>query len=60
MKNLKPSAKINGPAIIINKTSTIIIEPEWKVLITKNKNILMDLVNEEHTKVNVESEDEVK
>ncbi|KRX01580.1 hypothetical protein PPERSA_01483 [Pseudocohnilembus persalinus] len=60
MKNLQPSSKINGPAIIINETSTIVILPEWKVLITKNKNVLLQLKKEEHTKVNVDSKSEVK
>lgn len=39
MESLKPSSKIMGPAVILNKTSTIIIEPNWLCLLTLKNNL---------------------
>lgn len=39
MEELEPSSKIMGPSILINKTSTLIVEPGWQALVTSKRNI---------------------
>lgn len=34
MVDLKASCKLVGPAMIINQTSTIVIEPDWECIVT--------------------------
>jgi N-methylhydantoinase A/oxoprolinase/acetone carboxylase beta subunit len=38
---LEENTKFEGPAIIINKTSTIVVEFGWIVIITDKKNVLI-------------------
>lgn len=38
---LKSGMKISGPAIILNNTSTILIEPGWNSLIDDFGNVLI-------------------
>ena len=37
--------KVTGPAIILNKTSTILVEPDSKALIDEFGNVEIDLIN---------------
>ncbi|EAR87851.1 hydantoinase/oxoprolinase (macronuclear) [Tetrahymena thermophila SB210] len=41
METLEPSSRIQGPSVILNNTSTIIIEPGWTSLVTKKRNLLL-------------------
>lgn len=39
---LKAGTKINGPAIILNKTSTILVEPSWLSEIDSFGNVMIE------------------
>ncbi|MFG1495254.1 hydantoinase B/oxoprolinase family protein [Saccharospirillum sp. HFRX-1] len=41
---LKVGAAINGPAVIIEKTATLVIEPGWQAVLTANNDILLEQV----------------
>ncbi|MFQ4142770.1 hydantoinase/oxoprolinase family protein [Chlorogloeopsis sp. ULAP02] len=38
---LQPEDTINGPAIIIEKISTIVVEPDWKVKLTEHNHLIL-------------------
>jgi len=40
-ENLQPQDQITGPAIIIEKISTIIIEPNWQAHLTPNNHLIL-------------------
>ncbi|HAC62444.1 MAG TPA: hydantoinase [Cyanothece sp. UBA12306] len=40
-EDLQPQDCINGPAIIVEKISTIIVEPNWKAVLTKSNHLIL-------------------
>ncbi|WP_292487140.1 hydantoinase B/oxoprolinase family protein [Methanohalobium sp.] len=40
-EDIKPGCRIDGPAVIIENTSTIVIEPLWKAEITEQNHIIL-------------------
>ena len=46
MNLLEPLCYIEGPAIILNPLSTILINPNWKCYMTKNKNLIINKINQ--------------
>ena len=43
---MKSGMKVAGPAIILNKTSTIVVEPESEASIDEYGNVEIDLIND--------------
>ncbi|WP_414755989.1 hydantoinase/oxoprolinase family protein [Anabaena sp. CCY 9910] len=43
-EDLQPEDNINGPAIIIEKISTIIVEPNWQARLTKHNHLILQRV----------------
>jgi 5-oxoprolinase (ATP-hydrolysing) len=39
--NIKPNEKISGPAVIIEPTSTFIIEPGWEAILKDSKDLIL-------------------
>ena len=46
--SLEPGHNINGPAIIIESISTIVVEPEWQATVTRKNHLIIERV-EEHS-----------
>ncbi|MCP6762737.1 MAG: hydantoinase/oxoprolinase family protein [Fischerella sp. CENA71] len=44
-EDLQPEDHINGPAIIVEKISTIVVEPEWKASLTERNHLVLQRVN---------------
>ncbi|MBW4561303.1 MAG: hydantoinase/oxoprolinase family protein [Mojavia pulchra JT2-VF2] len=40
-EDLQPEDNINGPAIIVEKISTIVVEPNWKVILTERNHLVL-------------------
>lgn len=40
-ENLQPEDSISGPAIIVEKISTIVVEPEWKARLTERNHLIL-------------------
>jgi len=40
-EQLKPGAKVKGPALLVSKNSTVVVEPYWKLVIDKNSNAII-------------------
>ncbi|MDZ8087036.1 MAG: hydantoinase/oxoprolinase family protein [Nostoc sp. DedQUE12b] len=40
-EDLQPEDSINGPAIIIEKISTIVVEPNWQARLTKHNHLIL-------------------
>ncbi|MBW4431052.1 MAG: hydantoinase/oxoprolinase family protein [Pelatocladus maniniholoensis HA4357-MV3] len=40
-EDLQPEDNINGPAIIIEKISTIVVEPNWQARLTKSNHLIL-------------------
>ena len=40
-EDLQPKDKINGPAIIVEKISTIVVEPDWKATLTERNHLVL-------------------
>ena len=43
---MKSGMKVSGPAIILNKTSTILVEPQSEALIDEFGNVEIDLIDQ--------------
>ncbi|MBD2253780.1 hydantoinase/oxoprolinase family protein [Nostoc parmelioides] len=43
-EDLQPEDNINGPAIIIEKISTIVVEPNWQAKLTKRNHLILTRV----------------
>ncbi len=46
--SLEPGHKVNGPAIIIESISTIVVEPGWQATLTGKNHLIIDRI-EEHS-----------
>lgn len=44
-EDLQPEDSINGPAIIVEKISTIVVEPSWEARLTKRNHLILQLKN---------------
>jgi 5-oxoprolinase (ATP-hydrolysing) len=44
-EDLQPEDNINGPAIIVEKISTIIVEPEWQASLTERNHLVLQRVD---------------
>ncbi|KOP28161.1 hydantoinase [Hapalosiphon sp. MRB220] len=44
-EDLQPEDHINGPAIIVEKISTIVVEPEWQASLTERNHLVLQRVN---------------
>ena len=44
--SLEPGHIINGPAIIIESISTIVVEPEWQATVTRKNHLIIERVKE--------------
>ncbi len=44
-EDLQPEDHINGPAIIVEKISTIVVEPEWKASLTERNHLVLQRVD---------------
>ncbi|RAM52091.1 MAG: hydantoinase/oxoprolinase family protein, partial [Hapalosiphonaceae cyanobacterium JJU2] len=44
-EDLQPEDHINGPAIIIEKISTIVVEPEWKARLTERNHLVLQRID---------------
>ncbi|RTZ60726.1 MAG: 5-oxoprolinase [Gammaproteobacteria bacterium] len=44
--NLKKNERIDGPALIVDKTDTIVVEPEWRASLTDKGGILLNRKDE--------------
>ncbi|BAZ19788.1 hydantoinase/oxoprolinase [Kalymmatonema gypsitolerans NIES-4073] len=40
-ENLQPEDRISGPAIIVEKISTIVVEPDWEVTLTERNHLIL-------------------
>ncbi|WP_448267381.1 hydantoinase/oxoprolinase family protein [Nostoc sp. DSM 114159] len=40
-EDLQPEDTINGPAIIVEKISTIVVEPNWKAILTERNHLML-------------------
>jgi 5-oxoprolinase (ATP-hydrolysing) len=40
-EDLQPEDKINGPAIIVEKISTIVVEPNWNARLTECNHLIL-------------------
>jgi 5-oxoprolinase (ATP-hydrolysing) len=40
-EDLQPGDHINGAAIIVEKISTIVIEPKWKAILTERNHLIL-------------------
>jgi len=43
-EDLQPEDSINGPAIIIEKISTIVVEPNWQARLTERNHLILQRV----------------
>ncbi len=41
-KNLQPEDSINGPAIVVEKISTIVVEPNWNARLTERNHLILE------------------
>ena len=41
-EDLQPEDSINGPAIIVEKISTIVVEPNWKARLTQQNHLILE------------------
>lgn len=46
MNNITPGSKIRGPCLILNNTSTILIEPDWELTADKTGNLWLEAVDD--------------
>lgn len=44
-EELQPEDKINGPAIIVEKISTIVIEPKWQANLTERNHLILQHID---------------
>ncbi|PLZ95111.1 hydantoinase [Fischerella thermalis CCMEE 5268] len=44
-EELQPKDKINGPAIIVEKISTIVIEPKWQANLTERNHLILQHID---------------
>jgi 5-oxoprolinase (ATP-hydrolysing) len=44
-EDLQPEDSINGPAIIVEKISTIVVEPNWKAILTERNHLILQRMN---------------
>ncbi|MER3493173.1 MAG: hydantoinase [Mastigocladus sp. ERB_26_2] len=44
-EDLQPEDNINGPAIIVEKISTIVVEPEWQASLTERNHLVLQRVD---------------
>ena len=44
-ENLQPEDSISGPAIIVEKISTIVVEPEWEAILTERNHLILQRVS---------------
>ncbi|MEH2216731.1 MAG: hydantoinase/oxoprolinase family protein [Nostoc sp.] len=42
---LQPEDSINGPAIVVEKISTIVVEPNWQARLTERNHLILQLIN---------------
>ncbi|BAZ67175.1 hydantoinase/oxoprolinase [Fischerella sp. NIES-4106] len=45
-EDLQPEDHINGPAIIVEKISTIVVEPEWQARLTERNHLVLQRIDE--------------
>lgn len=50
VETLRPGHTVTGPALFIDKISTIVIEPECAASITSDRNILINVASEHNKK----------
>ncbi|MEH2140510.1 hydantoinase/oxoprolinase family protein [Nostoc sp.] len=43
-EDLQPEDRINGPAIVVEKISTIVVEPNWQVRLTERNHLILQLI----------------
>ncbi|MEH2030616.1 MAG: hydantoinase/oxoprolinase family protein [Nostoc sp.] len=48
-EDLQPEDIINGPAIVVEKISTIVVEPNWQGRLTTKNHLILDLKREQGT-----------
>ncbi|SRR5579883_151160 len=44
-EDLQPEDSINGPAIIVEKISTIVVEPNWEAILTERNHLILQRMN---------------
>ncbi|MEH2264788.1 hydantoinase/oxoprolinase family protein [Nostoc sp.] len=44
-EDLQPEDIINGPAIVVEKISIIVVEPNWQVRLTERNHLILQLIN---------------
>jgi 5-oxoprolinase (ATP-hydrolysing) len=40
-ENLQPDDRISGPAIVVEKISTIVVEPDWEAKLTERNHLIL-------------------
>ncbi|MHC5824088.1 MAG: hypothetical protein ACYT04_51700, partial [Nostoc sp.] len=40
-EDLQPEDNINGPAIVVEKISTIVVEPNWNARLTEHNHLIL-------------------
>jgi 5-oxoprolinase (ATP-hydrolysing) len=45
--DLRPGAEVMGPAIIIESISTIVVEPDWRAIVTENDDVVLEALSDE-------------
>ncbi len=43
-EDLQPDDRINGPAIIVEKISTIVVEPNWQARLTERNHLVLERI----------------